>query len=190
MQVLWLLIFCLLTLNPLFSVQIHQYKNYINFNNLEKKGNLPEDFAGYTSLRRWANYQGLILQADSPLFGLKDGICRMVPSEGLDFQLDIDPLGKYRANLFLDLTSYSNMNNKDYPVRFLKVYINQTLKKTVYFHRDREITNPVKIPLELVDYADGKIRVHLEPGTNLGRFWGIWDAFYTYQNTNSSAKAK
>lgn len=182
--ILPILLFLPFLLESLSAGQIHQSKKFINFNNLGKNNVPSEDYSGYAALRRWANFQGLQLNPDNGAFGIKDGICRMIPPGGLSFQMYIQANQHYKATLYLDLTNYQNINNYDYPPRHLKIYINRHLKKIVYFHRDKHTTNPVVIPLDIIDYADGIIIVRLEPGTTMGRFWGIWDAFYTYQGQN------
>jgi hypothetical protein len=157
------------------------YKKSINFTNVGEKEKSGE-YNGYAELSRWANHQMLYLLPDNPSFGIKDGICKIVPKEGLAFFLTIDPTIKNTVYLHLDLTTYKNIKNKDYPIRYLNIYVSKQLKKTVYFNKGLVTKNPTVLLLDPTDFSNGKIEVVLEAdATQNGKFWGIWDAFYTFK---------
>ena len=141
-------------LTTLAADELPPYKKSINFTHLSEKGEKlnPEDFAGFDELRRWANFQSMSLKIDSDKFGLRDGICRMIPTDGLSFYLTFDTSIKKPIYLYLDL-----------------------------FDRKNPETNPYRITIDPVECPSGRINVTLIPdSTANGRFWGIWDVFYSY----------
>jgi hypothetical protein len=158
-------------------------KKSINFNHKGENGEAlsKEDFMGYHELKRWASSQNIYLQPDSPLGAIKDGICRMIPETGLKFYLEAPIETKKKIYLYLDLTTYENLNKSKVPPRSIKVYISGKLKKIIYFKEDHQEENPAIISLEPSDLQSGRINIFLDPSsTSGGRFWGIWDAFYTF----------
>jgi hypothetical protein len=167
----------------IYSQEKLEVKKSINFTQKGEKGEKlrPEDFAGYGELNTWASQQSFRLFPDSNEFGLKDGICRMIPEEGLEFSLVYDRSMKTEIYLHLDLTTYEALENVNPPVRTLFVYVNGIQKKTVYFKKGHKEKNPLVIEVDPAISSDGIIRVKLLPASNSGggRFWGIWDAFYT-----------
>ncbi len=159
------------------------FKKSINFNHQSEKGEKlnPEDFAGYDELRRWANFQSMSLRMDSDKYGIKDGICRMIPSKGLSFYLTFDTAVKKTIYLYLDITTYESLNNQTYPVRTLSVLINGRTKGKITFDRKNSDPNPYMISIDPVECPTGRIDITLIPdSTANGRFWGIWDVFYSY----------
>ena len=159
------------------------FKKSINFNHQSEKGEKlnPEDFAGYDELRRWANFQSMSLRMDSDKYGLKDGICRMIPAKRISFYLSFDTTVKKTIYLYLDLTTYEALNNQTYPARSLSVLINGRTKAKVLFDRKNPETNPYRIAIDPVECPTGRIDITLIPDSSAnGRFWGIWDAFYSY----------
>lgn len=178
-----IILLTLLLTNALLSKENDTYKKSINFTTLsQKEGIIPSDYMGYSELSRWASYQMLYLKPDSPIYGIKDGICRMVPTEGISFYLTIPPETKEKVYLYLDLTTYEKVGNVTLPTRSLNIYVSKQLKKVVYFRTDKTEENPIMIPLDPIDFSSGKIEVNLSPdSTTSGRFWGIWDAFYSFQ---------
>ena len=173
----------LFTCFELVADELPPFKKSINFNHLSEKGEKlnPEDFAGYDELRRWANFQSMSLRIDSDKYGLKDGICRMIPSKGLSFYLTFDTSVKKTIYLYLDLTTYEALNNQTYPVRSLSVLVNGRTKGKILFDRKNAEINPYMIPIDPVECPSGRINVTLIPdSTANGRFWGIWDVFYSY----------
>ncbi|HMV42415.1 MAG TPA: hypothetical protein PK079_20630 [Leptospiraceae bacterium] len=180
-KTLTLLIF--LMTSSLISDEMAPFKKYINFNHTGENGEKlnPEDFAGYDELRRWANFQGMSLKPDSGKYGLQDGICRMIPSQGFSFYLTFDTANKKPIYLYLDLTTYDRLNNEIYPIRALTVLINGKTKAKIYFDKNSSGSNPYRITVDPVECPTGRINVTLIPdSTANGRFWGIWDVFYSY----------
>lgn len=178
-----LLLLCVV--NNLSYADESGYKKFINFNHKSESGEKlkSEDFAGYDELQRWALFQSLKLLPDSDKdpHGLKDGICRMIPSEGFSFYLTADSSIKKRIYVYLDLTTYVNINNTSYPVRSLNVFLNNQLKKTVYFDRNKIHTNPTIVYVDPSEIRGDRITIKLVPASSsTGRFWGIWDAYYSY----------
>ncbi|MDX1961291.1 MAG: hypothetical protein SFU98_22170 [Leptospiraceae bacterium] len=174
---IFLFSFCLL------SSDEPSLKKSINFTQKSESGEslAKEDFAGYHELKRWASFQNIFLQPDNPMGMLKDGICRMIPETGLKFYLEAPVETKKKIYLFLDITTYENPNNVNIPNRRLKVYIGGKLKTTILFQQGHVEENPARITLEPSDLKAGRINVFLEPDvTTGGRFWGIWDAFYSF----------
>lgn len=159
------------------------FKKSINFNHLSEKGEKlnPEDFAGYDELRRWANFQSMSLRMDSNKFGLRDGICRMIPTKGFYFYLTFDTSIKRTIYLYLDLTTYETRGNETIPARSLSVLVNGKTKAKINFNPNKPETNPYIISIEPVECPTGRIDVTLIPDSMAnGRFWGIWNVFYSY----------
>jgi len=170
-------------LHGLTSEEVPPFKKSINFTHLSEKGGKlnPEDFAGYDELRRWANFQSMSLRMDSEKYGLKDGICRMIPPSGLSFFLTIDTSIKKTIYLYLDLTTYESLNNKTHPIRSISIQVNGRTKGKVFYDPKNSETNPYIIPIDPVECPSGRIDVTLIPDSAAnGRFWGIWDVFYSY----------
>jgi hypothetical protein len=177
------IILILSLLTALSADETAPFKKSIQFNHQSEKGEKlnPEDFAGYDELRRWANFQSMSLRMDSDKYGLKDGICRMIPSKGLSFYLTFDTAVKKTIYLYLDLTTYDSLNNQTYPIRTLSVLINGRTKGKITFDRKNSDANPYMIPIDPVECPTGRLDVTLIPdSTANGRFWGIWDVFYSY----------
>lgn len=144
-----------------------------------------EDSATFDELRTWAKFQMLEIIPDSSLFGLKDGICRMIPEAGFSFFFTIDTSVKRTIYLYFDLTSYKAHSNSTYPSRTLNIYVNGKLKERVTFQKERVFKNPVRVSLDPAESPGGRIDVKLVPDpTTYGRFWGIWDAFYSFERTD------
>lgn len=170
-------------LTTLAADELPPFKKSINFTHLGEKGEKlnPEDFAGYDELRRWANFQSMSLRMDSDKYGIRDGICRMIPTKGFSFYLSFDTSIKKTLYLYLDLTTYEGLDNQTYPVRSLTVLVNGKTKGKVIFDRKNSETNPYRISIDPVECPTGRIDVTLIPdSTANGRFWGIWDVFYSY----------
>lgn len=160
-----------------------EIKKFINFDHKSEKGETlnPEEFSGHNELKRWANYQSLYLKPDSPKYGLKDGICRMIPVEGLEFYLTFDPNDKRILYLYFDLTTYENINKSKQPVRVLNIIINGKQKGKAIFDPKEISVNPLRIKIDPTEAPEGRINILLQPdATANGRFWGIWDVFYSY----------
>ena len=173
----------LIFLSGISADELPPFKKSIQFNHKGEKGEKlnPEDFAGFDELRRWANFQSMGLKMDSDKYGLKDGICRMIPTEGLSFYLTFDTSVKKPIYLYLDLTTYEAQDNQSYPVRSLSVIVNGKTKAKILFDRKNQETNPYRITIDPVECPSGRINVTLLPdSTANGRFWGIWDVFYSY----------
>lgn len=184
MLLLRIILFFLLSIG-IYSQEKEVYKEYkkqINFNFQEEKDiDLnPDDYAGYNELKQWANYQMLRLSPDNPIGGIKDGICRMIPPEGFSFFLTIDTENKKKVYLYLDLTTYQSVQETNYPVRSLTIYINQKKRHTVYFNPKQKTKNPTMIEVDPTECLDGRVQVLLVPDSSHGKFWGIWDVFYSY----------
>lgn len=141
-----------------------------------------EDYCGFPELKRWALFEGLYLQPDHPLGGIKDGECRLIPQEGLQFYLEADRELDRRVYLYLDFTTYEARSNKKYPVRNLQIYVKNKLRRSIQFHPSKVEENPIRIDLDRSDLDDSRIQIKLIPDyTEGGRFWGIWDAFYSFE---------
>lgn len=164
----------------LFTISVYSEKLSINFSHIDEKGrNLKEEeFAGYNELNRWALHQNLKLYPDSSAGGIRDGICRMIPSDGLSFYLE-SRKEKINRYLYLDLTVYENISYPELPVRTLNIYVAGRLKSTVTFKYGEAERGPFRITVEPSDIESGRINVRLVPGgeTSTGKFWGIWDVF-------------
>ena len=177
------ILFLICALYGLGANELPPFKKSINFNHLGEKGEKlnPEDFAGYDELRRWANFQSMSLKLDSNKYGIKDGICRMIPTNGFSFYLTFDTAIKKTIYLYLDLTTYESQDNQTYPIRSLSVLINGKTKGKVLFDRKNAEINPYRIAIDPVECPTGRIDITLIPdSTANGRFWGIWDVFYSY----------
>lgn len=165
--------------NSLYANQ-EKHFNSINFTSVGNKELPPEAFGYYYQLRKWANFQKMKLQKDSRLGGISDGICRMIPNEGLEFYLEVPPNLKKKIFLYLDFTTYEAESDSKFPTRSLTILIKGKQKKIIYFQPGAVEENPTMIPIAPEDILDNKIYIKLIPDhTEGGRFWGIWDAFYS-----------
>ncbi|MCB1159934.1 MAG: hypothetical protein H7A25_01455 [Leptospiraceae bacterium] len=175
------IILLLLSLKPVFSDDINQYKKSLNFNPILEKeeAGSAEDYTDYSALRRWANYHSLHLIPDNPAAGLKDGICRMVPPKGLKFYLTANPDWKRSLYLHLDLTRYRSIRPIEIHPKGLRIFVGDQLKQVVYFSSESQEENPVVIQLGPTDFPNGRIEINLIPEDTIDRFWGVWDAFYS-----------
>lgn len=164
---------------PVFSGELARK---LNFTSIGQKDLPKEAFGTYPELNTWALFQGMTLQRDSKMQGIHDGICRMIPNAGLKFYLESEKELHKKIFLYLDLTTYTAKPDSRYPTRRLSVYIKGQLKKTVFFQPGLFQENPVEITVEPGLIEDGRINIELIPDyTEGGKFWGIWDAFYTFQ---------
>jgi hypothetical protein len=142
----------------------------------------PEDYAGYPELKRWALFEGLYLQPDSSIGGVRDGECRMISAEGLTFYLEVDKELSRKLYLYLDFTTYEARANKKYPIRTLQILVKNKHRKTIQFNPAKVEENPVRLELDRSDLENGRINIKLLPDIiEGGRFWGIWDAFYSFE---------
>lgn len=179
------------------SSETEEINKFINFNPIlekSKKPHQPEDYAYYNELNAWAYNRGLKLLGDNNLFGLKDGICKTIPPSGLNFKLMIDASKKMPVYLYLDITRYRSMNKKKLraSARTLSIFVNGRIKQKIYFDGYQNYLNgkvvkgnslqPIK--LDPVEFREGELRIRLvpDPITGENRFWGIWDAFYSYNH--------
>ena len=168
----------------LTSKTLPELKKYINFNHLSEKSETlkPEDVCTYDNLKIWANFQSLKIIPDNPAYGLKDGICRTIPNEGLFFFLTADPSIKSTLYIYLDLTTYETLGPKKHTPQELTVKINGKVKEIIKFNYDKPQTNPKVLPVFSEEFPDGRNEVELIPNySTTGRFWGIWDVFYSYE---------
>ena len=151
-------------------------KSYNDFGSLE--GLLPEDIGTYPELKTWALYQFYELEEDSPAYGLQNQVCRMIPETGLRFLLEHKNHHAGRIFLYLDLTKYLPKKKARFKSRKLSVFVNGRLKKEIYASKQKNFSNPIEISIEASEVPDGKVSVELIPSKNeIGRFWGVWDAF-------------
>jgi hypothetical protein len=121
------------------------------------------------------------LLPDSPKYGLKDGIARMIPIEGLEFYLTHDTNIKKTTYIYFDFTTYQSVNNKTIPTRSLSIYVNDKFNSKVVFAKDKLEANPFRISVEPNESISGRINIKLIPDSiQTGRFFGIWDVFYSY----------
>lgn len=173
-------IFLFLTLSQILYAEQAEHKNSLNFTSIGNTSLPPEAFGYYYQLRKWANFQKMKLHKDSRLGGISDGICRMIPSEGLEFFLEVPHNMKKKIFLYLDLTTYEAKEDSKFPTRSLSILISGKQKKVVYFQPGAIAENPVEISLEPSDIQHNRINIKLIPDhTEGGKFWGIWDAFYS-----------
>ncbi len=158
-------------------------KKFINFTEKNEYGEKlnPEDYKTFGELKRWANFQNLSLLPDSPKYGLKDGIARIIPVEGLNFYLTHDSNIKKTIYVYFDFTTYQNIGNKDAPIRSLSIFVNDKQKSNVVFDKDKLEANPFRISIDPSEVSSGRINLKLVPDSLVaGRFFGIWDVFYSY----------
>ena len=170
----FVLLLYLCSFYPLLS---HENTNFIRFKNFtaEDKG-----FGSFHELKLWANYQMMEILPDDNSYGLSDGICQFVPNTGLEFFLTADSEKKRPVQLYLDIAIFRITNpGMKFPPHKLKIYINRKLKKTVEF--GKMITSPVQVSIDPSELEHDKINVFLEPDVTKGKFWCIWDAFYSYE---------
>jgi hypothetical protein len=180
------LFFCFLLLSFLSIHSTEEIKQYQIFDFIEmsqKEKNLKtEDFSSFSELQRWALFQGLYLQPNHPKGGFLGPQCRMIPNEGYQFYLQVEKLTQRKLFLYLDITTYEARQNKTYPVRSLYIFINNKWRKTVRFIPESVETNPILLEVDRRDIIDGRLTIKLLPEVEEGgKFWGIWDAFYTFE---------
>jgi hypothetical protein len=79
------------------------------------------------------------------------------------------------------LTTYESLNNETIPPRSLSIFINGRAKGKILFNYKNSETNPYIISIDPVECPTGRIDITLIPDSSAnGRFWGIWDVFYSY----------
>lgn len=176
-SILFLGIFSLALEVPVFS-QEKELKGFLSFG--ADEGLLTEDIATYPELKTWALYQFYELEEDHPAFGLQDSVCRMIPEGGLKFTLIHEKNQLRPVYLVLDLTKYKPSPKARFKTRSLSVFVNGRLMKTVHISKGKGFENPVRVALDPSILDGGRANVILKPSQNeVGRFWGIWDAFLT-----------
>ena len=177
----------LIGFSSIFTEENQVLKKSINFTHLGEKGEKlnREDFATFDELRIWAKFQMLEIIPDNNLYSLKDGICRMIPEQGLIFFFTFDTSIKKTIYIYLDLTAYKAHPNSSYPSKSLNIYLNDKFKSKVVFQKERLFQNPVRLTLDPAESSSGRIDVKIIPeSTTFGRFWGIWDAFYSFEKAD------
>ena len=141
-----------------------------------------EDFATYPELQRWALFQGLFLYPNHPLGGLLSSSCRMIPASGLSFIVEVDESDHRKFFLYLDLTTYESRQNTKYPTRTMHILVNGKHRKTVRYVSGVTEKNPVQLEIDRREVKDGRLYIKLQPDVEEGgRFWGVWDVFYSYE---------
>lgn len=176
---IFLAIFVIFLSHSLYANK-QDYKSSLNFTSIGNTELPPEAFGYYYQLRKWANFQKMKLRKDSRLGGIADGICRMIPNEGLEFYLEVPTNLKKKGFLYLDFTTYEAEADSKFPTRSLSILVKGKLKKIIYFQPGAIEENPIMIPIEPADILHNRIYIQLIPDhTEGGKFWGIWDAFYS-----------
>lgn len=176
-----------------------KFKKFINFDHKGEEGEplRPEDFRTFAELSTWAIHNGMQLERDradsAPGAGtgrLLDGLCRMIPEEGLRFYLTADPARNEPIYVQMDLTQFTFTERpKGLKPRELRIFMNGILKTTIRFPGGDGYSNqfPVRFRIDPGELIEGRMDFRLLPNAGeLGRFWGIWDVFYL-SNTLSSA---
>lgn len=114
---------------------------------------------------------------------LQDGLCRMIPEEGLSFYLTADPFSNDPIYVQMDLTQFTYTERpKGVKPRELKVYMNGVLKKTIRFPGNDMYSSqfPVRFRVDPGELIQGRMEFKLIPNAGeIGRFWGIWDVLFT-----------
>lgn len=173
-----------------------KFKKFINFDHQGEDG-APlhtEDFRTYSELSTWAIHNGMQLERDRPDSApgagtgrLQDGLCRMIPEEGLRFYLTADPSRNEPLYVQLDLTQFTFTERpKGLKPRELRIYMNGVLKTTVRFPGGGDYSSqfPVRFRVDPGELIEGRMDFRLLPNAGeLGRFWGIWDILYSYRTT-------
>ncbi|WP_061250110.1 LIC10729 family protein [Leptospira alstonii] len=185
-----LVLFCFTFTNTEFlqSKENPKFKKFINFEHQGEDGEPlhTEDFRTYSELSTWAIHNGMQLERDRPDFAsgagivrLQDGICRMIPEEGLRFYLTADPFRNEPLYVQLDLTQFTYTERpKGVKPRELKIYMNGVLKATVRFPGNDTYSSqfPVRFRVDPGELIEGRMDFKLLPNAGeIGRFWGIWD---------------
>ena len=150
----------------------------INFTSLENT--IGANYATFQELKLWANYQMMELNPDHPGMGLKDGICRYIPEQGLSFQFTADPQIKRPVYIYLDMANYAFKKKMAVPVRKLGIIVNGKRKSSIYFSQMAKVTSPVRIDMDSAEMEFGRIQIRLLPDA-ASNFWCIWDAYYSYE---------
>lgn len=170
----------------------HENTNFIRFKNFQReerspskseqeKENSSEDIAGYNELKIWANYQMLDVLPDDPGYGLKDGICRFVPSSGVSFLLTANPEIKKKIHLFIDFAVFKPLSEYSAEMNHsLKILINGKIKK-IYYFSIFSAKSPLMVDIDPSELDYDKLAIQLIPDTTPGKFWCIWDSYYSYE---------
>ncbi|XDD50806.1 hypothetical protein AB3N59_03135 [Leptospira sp. WS92.C1] len=173
-----------------------KFKKFINFDHRGEDG-APlhtEDFRTYAELSTWAIHNGMQLERDRPDSApgagtgrLQSGLCRMIPEEGLRFYLTADPSRNEPLFVQLDLTQFTYTERpKGIKPRELKIFVNGVLKANVRFPGNSTSYSsqfPVRFRVDPGELIQGRMDFRLLPNAGeIGRFWGIWDVFYSYRN--------
>lgn len=133
------------------------------------------DFITAQELEAWARSHNLALLPDTPLRNLQDYRAQVIPSQGLEFELDAP--GNGRVFLYLDFVSYRPLENPNLPkARWLEVFVNDRLVATLYQGAGVYLEAPEILLIEREMAMDRRLRVRLRPAPGDG-FFAIWDAF-------------
>ena len=146
----------------------------INFNQ-----NTTTKFITYSELQTWAYFNQLKVEEDKNLYGMKDNICHFIPPSGFNFRL-IDDIKPKNIYVYLDMAVFHWKNFEFKKPRFLKIYINEHLKKTVFFTTKKLFKNPIEVEVLAKEKPDGKIKITLESDPSLF-LWCIWDSYFLYE---------
>ena len=170
-----------------FVTFIFLFFSVINSFNLKKSINFNQNSNSakvitYLQLQNWAYFNQLEVQEDKDLYGLQDNLCHIIPSEGLDFYL-LDNRKPKNVYLYLDMAVFQNRDNqKRRKARFLNIYVNDSLKKVVYFTSKTKFQTPIEIEILAQEKPNGKIDIRLESDKSGSPFlWCIWDSYFLYQ---------
>ncbi|PJZ68087.1 hypothetical protein CH373_03385 [Leptospira perolatii] len=192
-----LLLFSTTSYQGLGADENRKTKNYENFS-LPMGGEkyISEDYRTYPELSVWALHNGMKLAPDrkdaAPGAGtgiLFDNQCRMIPVDGLEVLLVADPDRKDLLYIYLDLTLYQiSSSSSALQKRELRIFVNGIEKERVRFPNQNlyqksiySRSPPVRIEVDPAELVNGRMIVKLEPDPgDTGRFWGIWDIFYSY----------
>ncbi|RHX88353.1 LIC10729 family protein [Leptospira stimsonii] len=176
-----------------------KFKKFINFDHQGEEGAplQTEDFRTYAELSTWAIHNGLQLVRDRSDFApgagtgkLQNGLCRMIPEDGLRFYLTADPSRNEPLYVQMDLTQFTYTERpKGLKPRDLRIFVNGVLKSTVVFPGNSSTYSsqfPVRFRVDPGELIEGRLDFFLVPNAGeLGRFWGIWDVFYHYHAPES-----
>lgn len=124
----------------------------------------------------------LLLLPDDPARNLQDFRAETIPAYGKEFELRAP--GRGRVYLHLDMVSFAALDAEEgdaaatrhQKVRWMEIFVNGHLLKTVHMGGGVYVKSPLVLLIEREHTMDRRLRVRLRPAPG-DSFFAIWDAY-------------
>ena len=124
----------------------------------------------------------LLLLPDDPARNLQDFRAETIPAYGKEFELRAP--GRGRVYLHLDMVSFAALDAEEgdaaatrrQKVRWMEIFVNDHLLKTVHMGGGVYVESPLGLLIEREHTMDRRLRVRLRPAPG-DSFFAIWDAY-------------